>query len=25
MYKFVVNDKTFKTREYIRCECNPRI
>jgi len=25
MYKFVINDKTFKTPAYIRCECNKRI
>jgi len=25
MYKFVKNVKTFKTPEYIRCECNQRI
>jgi len=25
MYKFVINDNTFKTPEYIRCECNQRI
>jgi len=25
MYKFVINDKTFKPPEDIRCECNQRI
>jgi len=25
MYKFVINDKTFKTPDYIRCECNQRM